>query len=325
MGEGGLEPPRSYDHWHLKPARLPFRHSPEQRSDRVPSTSVRAQPPTAPPQGVLPRFLRRAHQAAGFIRNSLDTPADTLTSPVGLQSLENGLGRIVDGVLNRAFKNNVRPIEIGRRLIREIDIQRTVNAQGQRIVPNNFVVSLSSPDFEALRPYIDPLIGELVSAAEQYCADEGYTLTSGVSVDIVEDAQAPRRKVSITSDVTATPGKPTRKASAPASPPTLVQTAIDSPPALPTAVLAISDGREVVLGEAPVVIGRLSECDITIEDPNISRRHATVTILDGSFRITDLGSTNGTKVNGDRISSQFELSHGDEITVGLFSIRFEIR
>lgn len=254
-----------------------------------------------------------------------DTPADTLKSPVGLQSLENGLGRIVDGVLNRAFKNNVRPIEIGRRLIREIDIQRTVNAQGQRIVPNNFTVTLSSPDFEALRPYIDPLIVELVNAAEQYCADEGYTLNSGVAVDIVEDAQAPRRKVTITADVTSSPKKPSRKVAVPATPPTLVQVAVESPPTPSTAVLAISDGREVVLGESPVVIGRLSECDIAIEDPNISRRHATVTALDGSFRITDLGSTNGTKVNGARISSQFELSHGDEITVGLFSIRFEIR
>ena len=245
---------------------------------------------------------------------------------MGLQSLENGLGRIVDGVFNRAFKNSVRPIEIGRRLIREIDVQRSVNSQGQRIVPNHFSVSLSTADFEALRPYIDPLVAELVHAVEQYCADEGYTLRSAVSVDIVEDAQAPRRKIAISSDFASRePAPVTERPSPPMTPPTLVQDVV-APAPTPTlsASLVISDGRSITLGDSPVVIGRLSECDITIEDPNISRRHATVTVLDGTYRITDLGSTNGTKVNGTRISSQHELAHGDEITVGLFSIRFEI-
>lgn len=246
---------------------------------------------------------------------------------MGLQSLENGLGRIVDGVFNRAFKNNVRPIEIGRRLIREIDVQRTVDARGQRVVPNHFTVSLSTADFEALRPYLEPLTAELVHAVEQYCTDEGYTLKSHASVELVEDAEAPRRRITVTSDHTVheaapVPQRPTQPP--PTTPPTLVQEVVASAPSVSVA-LVISDGREVVLGDSPVVIGRLSECDITIEDPNISRRHATVTILDGSYRITDLGSTNGTKVNGTVISSQFELSHGDEITVGLFSIRFEIR
>ncbi|MFM8856067.1 MAG: FhaA domain-containing protein [Actinomycetota bacterium] len=245
---------------------------------------------------------------------------------MGLQSLENGLGRIVDGVFNRAFKNSVRPIEIGRRLIREIDVQRSVNSQGQRVVPNHFSVLLSTADYEALRPYIDPLVTELVHAVEQYCADEGYTLRSGVSVDIIEDAQAPRRKIAIASDCASREPAPVAERPAPPmTPPTLVHDAVASAP-LPTlsSFLVISDGRAVTLGDSPVVIGRLSECDITIEDPNISRRHATVTVLDGTYRITDLGSTNGTKVNGTRISSQHELAHGDEITVGLFSIRFEI-
>jgi len=245
---------------------------------------------------------------------------------VRLQSLENGLGRIVDGVLNRAFKNSVRPIEIGRRLIREIDVQRSVNSQGQRIVPNHFSVALSTADFEALHPYTEPLIAELVHAVEQYCADEGYTLRSGVSVDIVEDAQAPRRKIAISSDfATREPAPVAERPAPPMTPPTLVQDVVaPAPVPVLSAWLVISDGRSVTLGDSPVVIGRLSECDITIEDPNISRRHATVTVLDGTYRITDLGSTNGTKVNGTRISSQHELVHGDEITVGLFSIRFEI-
>lgn len=247
---------------------------------------------------------------------------------MGLQSLENGLGRIVDGVFNRAFKNNVRPIEIGRRLIREIDTQRTVNSQGQRVVPNHFTVTLSAADFEALSPYHDALIDELVHAAERYCADEGYVRRSAVAVEIVRDDDAPQRRISIASDYTVVdeaPSAPSSSASTVTTPPTLVQRAVEPQRVTVTANLVISDGREFSLGDAPVVIGRLSECDITIDDPNISRRHATVTVLDGTFRITDLGSTNGTKVNGTKISSQFELSHGDEINVGLFSIRFEIQ
>lgn len=248
---------------------------------------------------------------------------------MGLQSLENGLGRIVDGVLNRAFKNNVRPIEIGRRLIREMDTQRSVNSLGQRIVPNHYTVTLSSADFDALEPYVHPLIEELVHAAEQYCTDEGYTLTGSVTVDISRDDTAARRKVVVSSEFTSSPE------SAPAppapklpltTPPTLVQASVPAaPPMALHATLVLSDGRDYPLGETPMVIGRLSECDITIEDPNISRRHATITLLDDTFRIMDLGSTNGTKVNGARISSQFTLSHGDEITIGLVSMRFEIR
>lgn len=244
---------------------------------------------------------------------------------MGLQSLEDGLGRIVDGVFNRAFKNSVRPIEIGRRLIREIDVHRTVNSRGERIVPNHFRVSLSSADYEVIRPYIDPLTVELVHAAEQYCRDEGYALQSGVSVEIIEDTQIARRRIDIVADFTTHVPTPDPRRDLPVTPPTLVQEAIAQPAPAGIVVLVISDGREVSLGDSPVVIGRLAECEISIEDPNISRRHATVTLLDGTYRITDLGSTNGTKVNGSRISSQFELSHGDEITVGLFSLRVEIR
>lgn len=227
-------------------------------------------------------------------------------------------------MFNRAFKNNVRPIEIGRRLIREIDSNRTVNSQGQRVVPHHFLVSLAPADHEVLSPFADALTAELVAAAEQYCRDEGYTLRSAVRVEMTQDPDLPRGRIAIVADDA--PGLPSAPAPEPrpATPATLVQPAV--PPAVAPlgAALAISDGRRFPLGDAPVVIGRLSECDISIDDPNISRRHATITVLDGTYRITDLGSTNGTKVNGTRIASQYELAHGDEITIGLFSLVFEV-
>lgn len=243
---------------------------------------------------------------------------------------------MVEGVFSRAFKSNVRPIEIGRRMVREIDAKRTVDSNGRRVVPNQFLIRLSPDDHRALADIAHDLIVELETAAETYCADEGYHLRGPVVAEIREDSKLTKGRVVIESEVVTSradvsePEGPRPTSSGPSGlgAPSGPENLESSRPRRSTLVL--TDGRELPLGTHPVVIGRLPECDISFDDSNLSRRHAEISfhmdIIDGRrvtrYTITDLGSTNGTKVNGSPIGGPVLLRAGDVITVGLYSITF---
>lgn len=276
----------------------------------------------------------------GEPRVSLFGHPGTLSLPVGLQSVENGLGRMVEGVFSRAFKSHVRPIEIGRRMVREIDANRTIDADGRRVVPNQFLIRLSPEDHRALADIAADLVVELENAAETYCADEGYRLRGPVVAVITEDPKLTKGRVVITSEIVDTGEVRSGRAQA-GFPRTTTSSSRDERAGAPArsgrATLVLSDGRELTLGSRPVVIGRLPECDITFDDSNLSRRHAEITVADASdgrqdsrhqeprYIVTDLGSTNGTKVNGVRIDAPHALRTGDVVTLGLYSITFEER
>lgn len=240
--------------------------------------------------------------------------------------MENGLGRMVEGVFSRAFKSNVRPIEIGRRMVREIDAQRTVDANGRRVVPNHFLIRLSQADRLALADVEVALIEELESAAAAYCADEGYHLRGPVVAVITEDPKLPKGRVLIASEIVTS--RADMSVDAPrdrqnnAAP---VTSDFDPAPGRRPlrATLIQPTGEQIPLGTEPVVIGRLADCDVILDDSNLSRRHAEISFKAGEYVVADLGSTNGTKVNGTRIDRPCILHPGDVITVGLYSLRFE--
>ena len=218
---------------------------------------------------------------------------------MGLQSFEDGLGRMVEGVFSRAFKSNVRPIEIGRRLIKEIDSNRTVDMKGRRVVPNQFVVRLAADDQVALADIESALITELAEAVKEYCADENYHLRGPVVVTIEIDQSVNTGRIEVDSSVV--------KAGA----------------SEVVAKVTLPDDRKITLGRDTLIIGRLAECDITFDDSNVSRRHAEIKALVGGYAVNDLGSTNGTKVNGVTITFERALRDGDIISVGSHSIRYE--
>ena len=218
---------------------------------------------------------------------------------MGLQSFEDGLGRMVEGVFSRAFKSNVRPIEIGRRLIKEIDSNRTVDMKGRRVVPNQFVVRLAADDQAALADIESALITELAEAVKEYCADENYHLRGPVVVTIEIDQSVNTGRIEVDSSVV--------KAGA----------------SEVVAKVTLPDDRKITLGRDTLIIGRLAECDIAFDDSNVSRRHAEIKAVAGGFAVNDLGSTNGTKVNGVTITFERALRDGDIISVGSHSIRYE--
>ena len=208
---------------------------------------------------------------------------------------------MVGGVFSRAFRGNVRPIEIGRRLISEIDANRSVDSKNRRVVPNHFLVHLSPADLDALESVRRDLLAELVEAVKEYAGDEGYHLKGSVSVAIDADDSLKVGRIKVSCEIRATG-----------------TTAV-------TAVVILPDDRRLTLGSETLVIGRSADNAIVFDDPNVSRRHAEISATGGGWVVKDLGSTNGTKVNGTIITGDRALRDGDIVSFASHSIRYEAR
>ena len=217
---------------------------------------------------------------------------------MGLQKFEGRLERLVDGSLSKAFRSDLHPVEVGRRLTREMDLQRRVGVNGL-VAPNSFVIYLSTSDYNRMENFLDALVQELEVAAREHADTEHYSFMGPVTVVLAEDVNQRRGRFSIVSEM------------------------VESPTRAGSAALVAVDGQRFVLGVDPVVIGRLPECGVPLADANASRRHAEVRLQGNDVILTDLGSTNGTRVNG-RPVHQRVLEHGDEILIGTTALRFEL-
>lgn len=217
---------------------------------------------------------------------------------MGMQGLEHRLERMVEGVFRRS-RTSIRPIELGRRLIREMDDHRSVDVKGQRIVPNDFVVMLSGNDHAGFADIEDALRTELVEAIREYAREEGYHFMGPVCVELRVDNSLKVGRFGIASQLKQPePGK---------RPGTIV----------------MPSGDRIELADERNIIGRLSDCRIMLSDGNISRHHAVVNRSGSGFVIVDRGSTNGTFVNGERIAADRRLVDGDIITIASINLRFE--
>jgi hypothetical protein len=215
---------------------------------------------------------------------------------MGLQRFERRLERFVEGAFARVFRSGLQPVEISRRLTREMDLRRAVAPKGV-LAPNTFKVVLSSADRTKFEAFEDELVKELVEVASDHAKQEDYIFLGPVSVVFETDAALRPGTLLVAGDVV---------------------------PGQGIATLTLPDGRRVVLDHDKVTLGRLPECELAVADTGVSRRHAEVRRgADNTWIVSDLGSTNGTKVNGLRISADRQLEDGDEITVGSTSVRFE--
>jgi hypothetical protein len=219
-------------------------------------------------------------------------------SVVALKGFERRLERLVEGAFARVFRSELRPVELGRRLVREMDDNRSVGVSGRTVVPNHFTISVSRDDYEQFQEAERALVRELCDAAREHARDEGYHFMGPVSVELEVGERLHTGALEVTGRM--------REGAGGAGAGSLV----------------LTGGERIDLGEKPVSIGRLADCDIVLADPNVSRRHAEVRPRGDGFEIADLGSTNGTRVNGVGVKERL-LDDGDEITVGGTKIRFE--
>lgn len=250
-------------------------------------------------------------------------------------TVERRFENLFEGLFARAFSSRVSPMQMGRRLLQTVDAERDLDAQGRRTVPNTYVVQVSPADREGLADIEPALLYELTEALRQHVKAEGYHVTGKARVTLRTNPDLRRGRIDITARNTEPDGSvsempapaappadaPAEAAPAPSAPvaPVIPLPTADAPPP----VITVPGGQRVELHEGHYVVGRHLECDIVISDSNVSRRHAEFVCAGRDVIVRDLGSTNGTKVNGVLVKGDQLLQHGDVIGFGTAQITFE--
>jgi len=258
-----------------------------------------------------------------------------------LQRFERRLEGMVGLAFARIFKGKVHPAEIAKALQREADEQRSVLGEGRVLSPNLYEVRLGRVDYDNLAEWSDQLAAELADMVREHIDAEGYQVFDEVTVTLELDENLPTGVFEVGSHV-ADPARrsPQGAAAAPPAPPApghpgvpplpplrgriATDTGRQGPsmvgrsgtrPGVAHVLVVGGPGTRHTLGAGRNVIGRGTEADIRLPDTGVSRKHVDVVLEDGVAVAEDLGSTNGTLVNGRRISRQ-PLSDGDVIRIG---------
>ncbi len=229
-----------------------------------------------------------------------------------LQRFERRLGGLVEGAFARVFGGVVQPVEIAAALQRETDDKKMVVGAGRLLVPNDFVVELGPGDSARLLEYDEPLRRELAAMVEEHAQEQGFSFVGPVTVHFEEVAALDTGVFRVRSRVL----QPSR-----AAPPTTGSTRL---PPLGEPYLLVPDpagDRRVTLSGELTRVGRSSEADVRLADTAVSRLHAELRRLGDEVVLVDLGSTNGTTLNGHRVR-EGRLRDGDRIGVGGSSLVF---
>ncbi len=224
----------------------------------------------------------------------------------------------------RAYESSIRPIELGRRLLGVVDSQV---ADDTRSIPHAYTVLLNVKDCAAFEAVENDLRRELAEAVTQHSERESYRLAEPVMVVLRASDEIQPGNVTIlpslvhTQEQPVTPALPADEA--------VVVTPIAASMSTPvagaiTSAIVLADGTRHVLDTERVTIGRQSGCTITIRDTNVSREHVQLRRRPNGWTLRDLGSTNGTKLNGVRVEGEQLLANGDVIMLGAIQVSFEI-
>ena len=193
-----------------------------------------------------------------------------------LDNFEKGLERVVNGAFAKTFKSGLQPLEVTAALRRELDTKAAVVSRDRILVPNDFVVRLAPGDFARMTDLGPALIDEFTQLVQRHAAAQHYAFAGGISIRLQQDPSLSEGLVGIDSvnvkgEVAWTP------------------------------VLDIG-GKRYPITKSRTVIGRGSDADITIDDTGTSRQHVEI-LWDGTRgQVSDLGSTNGSKLNGDPVT-----------------------
>jgi hypothetical protein len=249
-----------------------------------------------------------------------------------LRNIEQKIEALFEGVFGRAFRTNVQPVELARKLAKEMDDHRMVSVS-RVYAPNEYSVYLSPKDREQFDSYEDSLLSELQDYLGEHAKRESYVLLSSPKVLLNTDSDLAVGEFGIaTRMVQPEPGETPADVPVhePAPGATMVyrpsspETQAATPEELgvqPEVVTLDANGKQHKIDKGSVVIGRSKDCDIRLADPNVSRRHAELRHEGAAYWILDLGSTNGITVNGRR-QQRAQLTNEDRITVGSTELVF---
>lgn len=214
-----------------------------------------------------------------------------------LENFEKGLERIVTGAFSKTFKSELQPIEIASAIKAEMDSKASIVSRDRILAPNTFSVRLSAADFQRMRALGANLVTELTNLSQSHAIKQGFQFGAALDIKLIEDGSLNLGQISVSS--------------------TTEEIAVNWLPALEWA------GQQRVLTAGRTSVGRDASADILVDDSGLSRKHFEI-LWDGSKAgIRDLGSTNGTKVDG-RAVTEAPLQNDSQITAGRTTFNFKI-
>jgi hypothetical protein len=248
-----------------------------------------------------------------------------------LRNIEQKIEALFEGVFGRAFRTHVQPVELARKLGKEMDDHRMVSVS-RVYAPNEYSVYLSPADREQFSSYEESLVSELQEYLSEHAKRESYVLLSPPKILMNTDSDLEVGEFGIaTRMVQPEPGEEAEPLPAAPPPgatmvyrPTTPETQAATPVELgieSEVVTLDANGKQHLVDKVSTLIGRSKDCDIRLTDPNVSRRHAELRQEGTAYWILDLGSTNGVTVNGRR-QQRAQLQNEDRITVGSTELVF---
>ena len=243
-----------------------------------------------------------------------------------LRNIEQKIESLFEGVFGRAFRTHVQPVELARKLIKEMDDHKNVSVS-KIYVPNEYEVYLSEADREQFSDYEDSLTDELRDYLVEHARREGYVLLSQPKVVFKTDGDLELGEFGIATKMAQ---KPTADGPQPEAGATMIYKPRPQPTEAASAVeLGVErevvtlelEGRRVPIEKRRAVLGRSRECDVQVNDPNVSRRHAELRQEGATYWLVDLDSTNGIEVGGKR-QKRVKLENGAKVTLGSTEIVF---
>jgi hypothetical protein len=228
-----------------------------------------------------------------------------------VQRFERRLEGLVQGAFAKAFGGWVEPVEVAAALTREAEDKKAIVAAGRVLVPNTYTVQLARSDAERLQEYDEPLRRELADMVAEAAKEQGWSFVGPVEVRFEEvDGLATgafRVRSAVVAGVVVAPAAP-------------VATATSYPGNTP---YVTHREQRIALG-ATTVIGRGVEAGLQLIDTGVSRLHAELRRVGDRVELHDLGSTNGTRVNGQLVptTTGVTLTDGDRITLGASELLF---
>jgi len=248
-----------------------------------------------------------------------------------LRSIETKIAGLVEGTFSRAFRSEVRPVEIARKLAREMEEHKSFSVS-RTYVPNEYRVFLSPRDRERFASYEEALADELAGYLLEHARRERLALLSRPVIEFETDDRLGLGEFGIQTRVVQPEQEARYEEPEGESGRTMVYSTAgrvaepleERARAMHETALLLIDGKRMIVGPVGVTLGRSRQCDVVLDDANVSRQHAEIRPRGGSWVLTDLGSTNGSCLNGRRIDEPEVLKPGDEIELGTSVIRFEL-
>ncbi|MDQ3646819.1 MAG: DUF3662 and FHA domain-containing protein [Actinomycetota bacterium] len=251
------------------------------------------------------------------------------------KSIEERLEGLVEGFFAKAFRSGLQPVEVGRKILREMGENRTVSVN-RTYAPNEFRVRMGPDDHARFQQMEAGLVREFTDLIIEEAKGNRWNLMGLPRITFIQEEGIGKGEFSVEASLAADadvarPGVATREpvqgdpsGSRAMSSQTAARLKVEGSGARLVVVDDDGSTKETIdITRAPVVIGRISSSDVVLADPNVSRRHAELRREDGRWRLVDLGSTNGTLVNG-KLAMEHDLRDGDELSFGKVQLTFHL-